>query len=118
MNRKLLVDYVEVRNLFNEEFKQTMQLIQDGETHLDNLAEGFTEADRVLFRLMLRRQTNADRIRAMSDEELSVWLIRLHTICECCAVSEECETMKRDVVCRQHIEEWLRQPVKDGEGGD
>ena len=39
MIRKLLIDYDEVRNLFNEEFKQTMQLIQAGETHLDNLAE-------------------------------------------------------------------------------
>ena len=62
-----------------------------------------------------REPTNADRIRAMSDEELSVWLIRLHTICECCAVLEECETMQSDVVCRQHIEDWLKQPVKDGE---
>lgn len=59
MNRKLLIDYDEVRGLFNKKFKETMQLIQDGETHLDNLAEGFTEADRVLFKLLfLKPQTN------------------------------------------------------------
>ena len=40
-----------IRNLFDEEFKKTRQLIQQGETHLDNLAEGFLEADRVLLRI-------------------------------------------------------------------
>ena len=46
-----LIDYDEVRNLFDEQFKKTAQLIRDGETHLDNLAEGFTQADRVLWKL-------------------------------------------------------------------
>ena len=36
------------REQFNAEFKKTKALIDQGETHLDNLAEGFTEADRVL----------------------------------------------------------------------
>ena len=40
-----------IRNLFDEEFKKTRHLIQQGETHLDNLAEGFLEADRVLLRI-------------------------------------------------------------------
>ena len=40
-----------IRDLFDEEFKKTRQLIQQGETHLDNLAEGFLEADRVLLRI-------------------------------------------------------------------
>ena len=34
--------------LFDEEFKKTRKLIIEGETHLDNLAEGFLEADRVI----------------------------------------------------------------------
>lgn len=43
-----LISIEEYRKLFNEEFRKTQRLIEQGETHLDNLAEGFTEADRVL----------------------------------------------------------------------
>ena len=43
-----LIDAENYRDLFNEEFKKTMELIRKGETHLDTLAEGFTEADRVI----------------------------------------------------------------------
>lgn len=57
--------------------------------------------------------TNADRIRAMSDEVLSVWLMRLHTICECCSAKEECDTIENDEVCRQRVLEWLQQPVEE-----
>ena len=49
--RLKLIDYDEIRKLFSEEYRKTAQLIRDGETHLDNLAEGFTEADRVIFKL-------------------------------------------------------------------
>ena len=43
-----LIDVDNVRGLFDAEFKETRKLILAGETHLDNLAEGFTEADRVI----------------------------------------------------------------------
>lgn len=43
-----LISIEEYRKLFSEEFRKTQKLIEQGETHLDNLAEGFTEADRVL----------------------------------------------------------------------
>ena len=43
-----LTDAANVRGLFDAEFKETRKLILAGETHLDNLAEGFTEADRVI----------------------------------------------------------------------
>lgn len=36
------------RKLFDEEYKKTRKLISEGETHLDNLAEGFSEASRVI----------------------------------------------------------------------
>ncbi len=49
--RLKLIDYGEIRTLFDEEYKKTAQLIRDGETHLDNLAEGFAEADRVIWKL-------------------------------------------------------------------
>lgn len=43
-----LIDADNVRDLFDAEFKETRKLILAGETHLDNLAEGFTEADQVI----------------------------------------------------------------------
>ena len=43
-----LIDADNVRDLFDAEFNETRKLILAGETHLDNLAEGFTEADRVI----------------------------------------------------------------------
>lgn len=43
-----LIDANNVKDLFDAEFKETRKLILAGETHLDNLAEGFTEADRVI----------------------------------------------------------------------
>lgn len=59
-------------------------------------------------------QTNADRIRAMNDEGLSVWLMRLHTICECCSAKEECDTIENDEVCRRGVLEWLKK-IAEGE---
>ena len=41
----------EIPSLFDEEYKCTRKLIEQGETHLDNLAEGFLEAKQVIFRI-------------------------------------------------------------------
>ncbi len=40
-----------IRSLFDEEYKRTRKLIEQGETHLDNLAEGFLEAEQVISRM-------------------------------------------------------------------
>lgn len=52
-NRRIIkmVDYEAMRAAFDAKFKETMKLIESGETHLDNLAEGFHEADGVIFRM-------------------------------------------------------------------
>ena len=63
---------------------------------------------------LAKPETNADRIRAMSDEELAEWLNRLHTLCECCSARERCGVVECDMVCEQNILDWLRQPVKGG----
>lgn len=47
--RPKLVDYDAMRKAFDEKFKETRRLIEEGETHLDNLAEGFHEADKVIW---------------------------------------------------------------------
>ena len=45
------IDMDGYRKLFDEEYKKTRKLISEGETHLDNLAEGFSEASRVIDRM-------------------------------------------------------------------
>ena len=57
-------------------------------------------------------QTNADRIRSMSDEELSVWIASMTTVCECCAEINECESPKCFNKCLHGVEDWLQQPPK------
>ena len=43
-----LIDADEALRLFGEEYEQTKELIDNGETQLDNLAEGFTESDQII----------------------------------------------------------------------
>lgn len=43
-----VIDARELRKLFKEEFKRTKKMIDDGQTHLDTLAEGYAEADHLL----------------------------------------------------------------------
>ena len=66
--RLKVIDYDVMRVAFDEKFKQTYQLIQNGETHLDNLAEGFHEADGVIFALpTIEAYTEADVISAYNE---------------------------------------------------
>ena len=59
-------------------------------------------------------QTNADRIRAMSDEELEVFLCGIAATNGCggCMVQEYCYAEHNG------FGDWLKQPVKDGEGDE
>lgn len=43
-----LIDTKEVLRLFGEEYEKTKELIHNGETQLDSLAEGFTEAYHII----------------------------------------------------------------------
>lgn len=62
-------------------------------------------------------QTNADRIRAMSDKELAHW-INLNAD-EDFAYEHCCSAEWRKTPCNNKcvacLAEWLKQPVKDGE---
>ena len=59
-----------------------------------------------------KKRTNADRIRAMSDEELAAWIVSMTTVCECCAEINECESPKCFNKCLHGVEDWLQQPPK------
>lgn len=66
--------------------------------------------------------TNADRIRSMSDEELSRHLHCIGWDCHLCSEhirldNEPLLRMERcDENCFEHCLEWLKQPVKEDEG--
>lgn len=66
-------------------------------------------------------QTNADRIRAMSDEELAEWLADDSWDCHNCSEHERLSDNpllrdeRCDEKCAEHCLDWLQQPVKDGE---
>lgn len=58
-------------------------------------------------------QTNADRIRAMSDEELAEFL---STPCECFVSPEEDGYIEcGNDLCKKRLLEWLKQPAEEGE---
>ena len=63
-----------------------------------------------------REPTNADHIRAMSDEELVVFLDGFSSRCLCCvgdANNQSCPIYKEGHYCRpQDIMEWLQKPVE------
>ena len=81
--------YVDVENiskLFNEKYNETKKLISDGDYFLDNLAEGFTEADRII-----RAMPTADVVEVVHSE----WhteVVRMNSViatCRNCHRTEE-----------------------------
>lgn len=55
--------------------------------------------------------TNADRIRAMSDEELCKFLGE----CKFCDICEEgCDSCTYNGDCDKRLLEWLKQPAEEG----
>ena len=58
--------------------------------------------------------TNADRIRAMSDEELAAAMLEINSgLCDYCAPQGTfCADCGEDSACRAGVLAWLRQPVE------
>ena len=62
-------------------------------------------------------ETNADRIRRMSDEELAAFLERVHeNPCDACCGNwgQCCRNNAPEPVCKNHFLEWLQQPAEEG----
>ena len=55
--------------------------------------------------------TNADRIRSMSDEELSEFINAL-TVCDCCSYDGIGAEYNNSPKCRKGVFEWLKKPVE------
>jgi len=63
-----------------------------------------SKAERELVR-KIQKQTNADRIRAMTDEELAEWIVEV-----------ECEAYRLDgTYGSDYWLKWLKQEVSDGD---
>lgn len=60
-------------------------------------------------------KTNADRIRAMTDEELAK-TFESASYCDICHVRAAClSDVDANKSCYERFLEWLRSPVEDGE---
>jgi hypothetical protein len=57
--------------------------------------------------------TNADRIRAMSDENLAEWINDTGVICNLCAYQKECDAPCSRETCIEGIAKWLQQPAEE-----
>lgn len=55
-----------------------------------------------------KKATNADRIRSMTDEELSEFINAL-TVCDCCSYNGICSEYNNIPKCRKGVLEWLQQ---------
>ena len=59
----------------------------------------------------IKPKTNADRIRAMSDEELAE-LVAKYVYCGLCPLEHRCIPGE----CNKVVMEWLKQPAEEGAG--
>ena len=57
-------------------------------------------------------KTNADRIRAMSDEDMAKWIDWLFGRCEWCDTDKIATDDCNDVECAPCILKWLQQPFE------
>ena len=71
--------------------------------------------------VVLKKPTNADRIRSMSDEELSEFLTHMNpTNCQDCTFSHgwRCQPDRDDYSsfekCKEGRKRWLQQPAEEG----
>lgn len=66
-------------------------------------------------------QTNEDRFRTKSGEELAAYLVEIGWDCHLCSEHDRLSdnpllrNERCDEKCEEHCAEWLRQPVKDGD---
>ena len=58
-------------------------------------------------------KTNADRIRAMSDKELTKFYVAHSLLCERCFFKRRCSKDPTGV-CYECARNWLRAPVEEG----
>ena len=83
--------------------------------HEATFTEG-SECDKFNQQVLDKPMTNADRIRAMSDEDLADWLARTQID----NITEACQTIGLEFTCEEgtlegtkaEVLEWLQQPAE------
>ena len=58
--------------------------------------------------------TNGDRLRAMSDEELAVWLCDLFSVDTCYTHCPGCDSCNDADGTSNGLKKWLQQPAEEG----
>lgn len=62
-----------------------------------------------------KTMTNADRLRAMNDEQLAVWIAETANCSDWCILEEQCKT-KPDCSCCVNVWlDWLKEEVEESE---
>lgn len=77
-SQKRLIGYKEIAQLFDKQYKETMQLIHSGEKHLDNLAEGFTEAEGIIWKLFMVDGVTIDQGYAKIAQKLWTYICTIY----------------------------------------
>lgn len=94
-----LIDADAIPELFDKEYKATRLLIEQGEEHLDNLAEGFTEAHNVIQRMATIDAAPVRHGRWEWFEEWSQSTTEHQAECQDCGWRcGECKTALEDIV--------------------
>ena len=114
-----LVDVDEALRLFGEEYEKTKELIHNGESQLDSLAEGFTEAHHIIkYVLPTVDAVPVVRCKDCPEKRSTVIEHRLYGNSGCVAVDTHVECAKLDLCLKlkQRLMESLRDGIICGEG--
>lgn len=66
------------------------------------------------YHIVLKKESNADRIRNMTDEELVEWICKLDIDCDRCLIESKRYKACRVGNCEKAWLEWLKQECTDG----
>ena len=61
----------------------------------------------------LPKQTYAERVRSMTDEELAFFLIKVYNMIQIHMITTSC--MDRDKICHSCLLKWLQSEIEKGE---
>lgn len=83
--KPVLMDYKQVKKALSAEFIKTTDLIDNGEKHLDNIAEGYEEADQVLWKMFMLEDkytiVSCSKCKHCKDQDGKYYCTRLNMRC-------------------------------------
>lgn len=96
-------------------FAEYVQIMTAGKPYVQE----FYRAAELALRAQQEREnpkliTNAERIRAMSDEELALWLCDLFSVDTCYTHCPGCDSCNDAGGLSNGLKKWLQQPAEEG----